>query len=127
MALGFRAGAPVNPWLLLAAVGACVGAFFYGQHVGEQGAEAQAAREERIAKVATEAGQKGVAEAIAKLKPRNVTIRQELAREIQTNTVYRDCRVPSGGVRIANDALTGWAEPSGGGQLPGVDPSAARP
>lgn len=117
----------MNPWLLLAAVGACVGAFFYGQHVGEQGAEAQAAREDRIATVAREAGQKGAAEAIARLKPRNVTIRQELAREIETHTVYRDCRVPPGGVRIANQALTGRAEPAGAGELPGADPVAGSP
>ena len=117
----------MNPWLILAAVGATIAAFFYGQHVGEQGAEAQAAREERIAKVATEAGQKGAAEAIAKIKPRNVTIRQELEREIQTNTVYRDCRVPAGGVRLANDALAGRPEPASGGQLPGADPAAAGP
>lgn len=117
----------MNPWVLLAAAGAIVSAFFYGQHVGEQGAEAQAARDERMAKLATEAGQKGAAEAIAKLKPRNVTIRQELAREIQTNTVYRDCRVPPGGVRITNEALTGRAEPAGGGELPAPDAAAAGP
>lgn len=117
----------MNPWLLLAAVGACVGAFFYGQHVGGQGAEAQAAREERIASVAREAGQQGAAEAIAKLKPRNVTIRQELEREIHTNTVYTDCRVPADGVRLANEALTGRPQPSGGGELPGGGGAAARP
>jgi hypothetical protein len=114
----------VNPWLLLAAAGVSVAAFFYGQHVGEQGAEAQKAREERIAKVAYDAGQDGAAAAIAKLKPRNVTIRQELAREIQTNTIYRDCRVPAGGVQLVNDAIAGQAESAGGGQLPGADAAA---
>lgn len=115
----------MNPWLILAAVGACIGAFFYGQHKGVQSAEAAAAREERIARTAFEAGQQGAAAAIAALKPRNVTIRQEIEREIQTNTVYRDCRVPADGVRLANDALTGRAEPAGGGQLPGADAPAA--
>jgi hypothetical protein len=108
----------MTPWLLTASLLACIGSFFYGQHVGEQAAEAQTARDERIAATAMEAGQKGAAEAIAKLKPRNVTIRQELEREIQTNTVYSDCRVPAGGVRLANEALTGRPELAGGGELP---------
>lgn len=117
----------MNPWLLLAAVVACIGSFFYGQRMGEESAEARAAREERIATTAREAGQRGAAEEIAKIKPRNVTIRQELEREIQTNTVYRDCRVPAGGVRLANDALTGRAERSGGGELPEAGPAEAGP
>ncbi len=118
----------MNPWLLLAGVLTSIGTFFYGQHVGEQGAEAQKAREDRIGRVAYEAGQKGAAEAIAKLKPRNVTIRQEIAREIRENTVYRDCRVPAGGVQLANEALTGRrAEPAGGGELPRAEPAGAEP
>ena len=117
----------MNPWLLVVAGLVSVAAFFYGQHVGEQGAEAQKARDERIAKVAYDAGQDGAAAAIAKLKPRNVTIRQELAREIQTNTVYRDCRVPADGVRLANEAITGRTESAGGGELPRSDPAAASP
>ncbi|MBL0918054.1 MAG: hypothetical protein IBJ14_05085 [Hydrogenophaga sp.] len=117
----------MNPWLLLAAVGACVGAFFYGQHVGEQGAEAAKAREERIGRVAYEAGQKGAAAAIAEIKPQNVTILQELEREIRTNTIYRDCRVPADGVRLVNDAITGRTKPAGGGELPRAGPAEAGP
>lgn len=117
----------MNPWLLVAAGLVSVAAFFYGQHVGEQGAEAQKARDERIGQLAYDAGQRGAADAIAKLKPRNVTIRQELAREIQTNTVYRDCRVPADGVRLANEALTGRAEPAGDGELPAADANEPRP
>lgn len=117
----------MNPWLLVVAGLGSVAAFFYGQHVGEQGAEAQKAREEHIAKVAYDAGQDGAAAAIAKLKPRNVTIRQELAREIQTNTVYRDCRVPADGVRLANEAITGRTESAGGSELPRGDAAAASP
>lgn len=117
----------MNAWLVLLASLTTAGAFFYGQHLGEQGAEAQKAREERIAKVAYDAGQDGAAAAIAKLKPRNVTIRQELAREIQTNTIYRDCRVPAGGVQLVNDAIGGRPEPAGVGQLPGAGADAPSP
>ncbi len=111
----------MNPWLLLGAVVTCIATFFYGQHVGEERSEARAAREEKIATTAHEAGQRGAAEEIAKIKPRNVTIRQELEREIQTKTVYRDCRVPADGVRLANEAITGRAERPGGGELPRAD------
>lgn len=115
----------MNPWLLLAIVlgwGASVGgAFFYGEGVGEAREKAGQADREALVREVRDAGQKGAADAIAKLKPRNVTIRQELEREIQTNTVYRDCRVPPGGVRLANEALTGRAEPAGGGELPRAD------
>lgn len=115
----------MNAYALIAAgavaVGAFAGTFFYGVHVGEQGAEADQARDDRVAKVAYEAGQKGAAEVIAKLKPRNVTIRQELEREIQTNTVYSDCRVPANGVRLINEAIAGGAERAGDRQLPRAD------
>lgn len=112
----------MNPYALLAAgavaVGCFGGTYFYGVHVGKQAVEAQKARDDRIAKVAYDAGQKGAAAAIAKLKPRNVTIRQELEREIQTNTVYRDCRVPAAGVRLVNEAITGRPEFAGDSKLP---------
>lgn len=117
----------MNALLVLASALISLAAYFYGVHVGEQGAEAQKAREERIGRVAYEEGQKGAAAAIAKLKPRNITIRQELAREIQTNTVYRDCRVPADGVRLVNDALLGRAERSGPSELPRTDTDAAHP
>ncbi len=114
----------MTPYLLALSLVTGVGGFFYGQRIGKQGAEAQAARDDRIAQVAYESGQRGAAEAIAKLKPRNVTIRQELEREIRTNTVYRDCRVPPDGVRLVNDAITGRAQPAGAGQLPAPDGAA---
>jgi hypothetical protein len=121
----------MNPYALIAAgalaVGAFAGTFFYGVHIGKQGAEAQEARDERIAGIAYDAGQKGAAAEIAKIKPKNVTIRQELEREIQTNTVYSDCRVPADGVRLVNEALTGRAERAGDRELPRAGAAEARP
>jgi len=104
-----------------------VAAFFYGQEVGEDAALAKQKTIEDVAEAVYDKAQQGAADAIAKLKPRNVTIRQELEREIQTNTVYRECRVPATGVRLANEALAGGAEPVGGGQLPGADAAIPRP
>jgi len=121
----------MNPYALLAAgalaVAAVVGAFFYGQEIGAQGEIAKQAGIDNAVRETREAAQQGAADAIAKLKPRNVTIRQELEREIQTNTVYRECRVPASGVRLANEALTGRPEPAGGGELPRADAADPKP
>lgn len=119
----------MNPWFLLAVVvgwGASVGgAFLYGEAVGEARQKASMSDQADLVRETREAGQQGAADAIAKLKPRNVTIRQELEREIHTNTVYSDCRVPAAGVQIVNDALGGRAQPAGGGELPRADTAAA--
>jgi hypothetical protein len=117
----------MNPWVLFAAVLVAVGAFFYGQEVGKDRALAKQKETADLVDAVFDKAQQGAADAIAKLKPRNVTIRQELEREIQTNTIYRDCRVPANGVRLANEALTGRPEPAGGGELPRAEPAAAGP
>lgn len=108
-------------YIITAVVSVCAisGAFFYGQHIGKN---AERARQSDISEAITatrEAAQQGAAAEIAKIKVEHTTIQQEVQREIQTNTVYRDCRLPAGGMRAANEALTGrGAKPSGGGQLP---------
>lgn len=102
------------------ALGTVGGAFFYGQHVGVQGEKAKQADIEETRRETEAAAQRGAAAAIAKIKVQNTTIKQELEREIETHVVYRDCRVPADGVRLANEAITGrkQAESPGGGQLP---------
>lgn len=115
----------MNPYAILGVVlawGASAGgAFLYGTHVGANGELATQARTEQAVRETRDAAQQGAAAAIALLKPRNVTIRQETEREIQTNTVYRDCRVPAAGMQLANEAITGQpAQPAGGQQLPGA-------
>ena len=107
----------MNPWIVLAAVlawGASAGgAFFYGQHVGAEHDLATQARFDQNTRDTRDAAQKGAADAIAALKPVNKTIVQKTQREITENVVYRDCRVPIDGVRLANEAITGQpAEPA---------------
>lgn len=107
----------------LVAWGASVGgAFFYGQGVGRDGQVAEDSRTAQAVLEAREQAQQGAAEAIARIKVQNTTIHQELAREVRTNTIYADCKLPAVGLRIANDALTGKrAQPAGGGELPRAD------
>lgn len=107
------------PYLLLGSAVAVAGAFWYGTSVGEAQCQAQQKSVETVAREVKDAAQAGAAEAIAKLKPRNVTITNEVQREIQTHTVYSDCRNTAVGLRGINEALTGQrAEPTGDQQLP---------
>lgn len=107
----------MNLYLILAAVlawGATAGgAFLYGQHVGAEHELATQARLDQNTRETREAAQQGAANAIAALKPVNKTIVQRTQREITENVVYRDCRVPIDGLRLANEAITGQpAEPA---------------
>lgn len=110
--------------ILAAVLGAIIGAFAYGVSVGKDGEKATQARIDQATQDTREAAQQGAAKAIAQIKVTNTTIRGELQREIQTNTVYRDCRVPADGMRIIGDALNGQRSVSpSGGQLPATDKS----
>lgn len=108
--------------IAVAWVGTLAGSFFYGDHVGAQRVEAKQLAVEVAIRETREAAQLGAAAAISKLKPVNTIIRGEVQREIQTNTIYRDCKLPAGGMQLANDALAGKrTKPAGGGELPGAD------
>lgn len=118
----------MHPYVILAAVLAwgvsAGGAFLYGQHVGAEHELATQARIDKTIEATRDAAQKGAADAIAALKPVNKTIVQKTQREITENVVYRDCRVPPAGMRLANEAITGRPEPAGDQQLPGADAAA---
>lgn len=111
----------MNP-VLLALLGMALsfaGGTWYGTGIGEDREYAKRSREDAIVAKAGEAAQLATAAEIAKIKPRNVTIRQELDREIQTRVEYRDCRHSPDGLRLINEAITGRAESAVGGQLSG--------
>lgn len=101
---------------------AVAGAYWQGRQHCRDSCEAAAAREERVAQVATDAAASAAAGAIAQITVRQVTIRQEVEREIQTRTEYRDCRHSAEQLQRINAALTGSpASAPGGGQLPAAD------
>ncbi len=87
--------------------------FAGGVKVGIDHETATQARIDKATQDTREAAQQGAAKAIAAIKITNTTIRGEVQREVQTNTIYRDCRVPADGVRIINDALSGKRAGSG--------------
>lgn len=114
----------MNPYLIIGALLACAGCFWYGTDVGEAQCLAKQKTINEVAKEVKEAAQQGAAAAIAANRPRNTTIVNEVQREVQTNTVYRDCRNTPDGVRSINEALTGkQPESAGGGKLSGTVPA----
>jgi len=102
---------------------ACIGSFFYGQSVGADGEIAKQKKLEDIVREVTLAADIGAAKAIAANQPVNKTIVQKVQHEIQTNTVYAECKHTPLGLSGINEALTGRPQPVGDSKLPRVDTS----
>lgn len=111
--------------LVLAVIGGMAGTYWAGERAGRDGCQAEAAREERVAQVATDAANAAAAKAIAGIQVKHTTIRQEVQREIRERPVYRDCRHPDGQLQRLNSALAGDAtELAGPGDVrPGSRPA----
>lgn len=119
----------VSPAVVLAVVLAwavtIAGASWKAYGLGQDNVRAEESRAEKLVYEARELAQQGAAESIAKLAPVNQTIVQRVRREVETNTVYRECKHTPDGLRGVNAALTGQpAEPTGSGKLSGPDAAA---
>jgi hypothetical protein len=108
----------MNPYFLPAALIACIGAFWYGTHVGADGEIAKQANMKEVVRQVTEAAQTGAATAIALNQPIHKTIVQKVQHEIETNTVYAECKHSDAGLRGVNEALTGRPQPARDSKLP---------
>ena len=113
-----------NPYILLALVAAFAGTGWASYSKGvDNGRNAVLAQQQAADQVRAETlklAQEGAAQAISQIEVKNVTITRRIEREIQANTVYRDCRHSPEQLRDINEAITGQrgSEPAGGGQLP---------
>lgn len=110
----------MNPYLIIACLLAVMGAGAGGFKLGVDHEVAAQAREQNHIAEAVDAANNAAAQAIAKIKVTNTTIQNEVQREVQTNTVYAECRNTSPGLRLLNQALTG-DKPAGDGKLPKAD------
>ena len=108
-------------WAIIAAMGIAIAAGFGGFKLGVDHEGAGHMRTEDIVAQATEASRTAAAIAISEIKVKNTTIKQEIRRETQTNTVYADCRHSPLGLLKLNEALTG-EKPVDSSQLPKADP-----
>ena len=111
----------LNPALWLVGVALLAGTFAGGISVGKKWEEGRNAIEQNHIAEAVDAANAAAAQAIAQIKPKYTTIQNEVQREIRTNTVFADCKLPADSLRLVNQALNGGAEAPGGGKLPGAD------
>ena len=109
-----------NPYALLALVVLAVGLLTSGFVAGSKWEAGRQAVENQHIAEAVDAANAASAEAIAKIKVTNKTIQNEVRREIETNTVYSDCKLSGGGLLLANQALAG-TQPAGDLKLPRID------
>lgn len=109
---------------LLAFIGVLGGTAFKSYEMGRDSVIADNAKTEALITKVRDDAKLGAADAIAKIEIKQVTIQGRLQKEIQTNTVYRDCVHSPDGMRSINDALTNTdSGPSSGGQLPASSPA----
>lgn len=114
----------MNPYAMLALAAAIALAAAGGYKVGVDHEVASRAREDKHITEAVDAANATAAKAIAELRPKYTTIQGKLEKQIETNVVYRECRIDAPGLLLANQALSGGAETPAGGKLPGVDAAA---
>lgn len=119
-----RAAVALGALVLVLLVG---GTGYWRGHVdGTNATKAAQADRDALVRDTREAAEQGAAAAIARIKITNTTIKGEVRREIETNTVYRDCRLTPDGLRLANEAISGTrTERPGSGELP-ADPATAK-
>lgn len=107
-----------SPWPLLAGLLLAAAAGMGGFVLGQDHEKAGQADRAQLTKDAVNAANEVWAANVVKLKPRYTTIQGKLEKEIETHTVYRDCKLPPDGLQLLNAALAGGAQPAGGGELP---------
>lgn len=114
----------LNPSIWIVAIGLLIGSFFSGVSVGKKWEEGRQAIENNHVAEAVDAANTAAAQAIAQIKPKYTTIQNEVQREIRTNTVFADCKLPPDSLRLVNQALNAGAVPAGSSELPTANPPA---
>jgi len=112
----------LNPSMWLIGLALLAGTFAGGVSIGKKWEEGRNAIERNYVAEAVDAANTAAAQAIAQIKVTNKTIQSEVRREVETNTVYVDCKLPANGLQLANQALNG-AKPADSGKLPQADPA----
>ena len=112
----------MNPYLIIAALGAVLAAGAGGFKLGADHEVAAQAREDKHITEAIEKATDVSAKAIAGLKVKSTVITNEVQREIRTNNIYSDCKLSANGLYLANQAISpSGAFTLGGGKLPKAD------
>ena len=111
----------INPWIIIAVLMAILSAGAGGFKLGADHELAAQAREDKHVAKAVEAATAVSAQAISQIRPKYSTIKQEVEREIRTNTIFSECTLPANSLRNVNKALTNGPETTGDSKLPEAD------
>ena len=95
----------MNPYIIIAALLAVLGAGASGFKLGRDSVIAGQAREDAQIEKAVQAANTATAEAIAGLKPKYTTIQNKLEKQIIENVVFRDCKLNAESFKLVNEAL----------------------
>jgi hypothetical protein len=108
--------------LIVAAIGLAISTvYLYGHTAGRDACQADQNKQDATIRAAVDAATRTSAEAIREIKIVHRTVQQRVEREIQTNTVFRDCRLPDGVRDDINAAIAGRPVPAASGVVPPTD------
>lgn len=100
----------MNPYLIIAALTASLlavaGAGYGGFQLGVDHEKASQIDKKEMVAAAIEAANETSAKAIAGLKVKSVTITSKLQTQIRTETVFRECKLPSDSLELINYSLS---------------------
>lgn len=115
----------LNPYLIIVILVGILAAGGGGFKLGSDHEKAAQIDKQELVAEAVDAASAAAAVSIAQLRPIYTTIQGKVQHEIETNTVYRDCKLSSDGLLLANQALNGGSQPAAadGSKLPKTDPA----
>lgn len=111
----------MNPYLIIGFLLALAGAGAGGFKLGVDHEVASQAREDKHIAEAVDAANATAAQAIAAIKPVYQTINAKVQHDVETHTIYADCKLPPSGVLLVNQALNGGTITPDSGKLPKAD------
>lgn len=111
----------MNQYVLLALAVAIAAAGAGGFKLGVDHEYASQAREDRHITEAINAATNVSAQAIAALKPTYTTIQSKVQHDVETHTVYRDCKLSPDGLLLTNQALNAGVVAPSDSKLPEAD------
>lgn len=114
----------MNPYILIAAIVAVFAVGAGGFKLGVDHEVATQARLDKHIADAVDAANAASAKAISELRPKYTTIQGKLEKQIEKNTVYRDCKLDPVGLQLVNQALTAGTEAVASGAVPSTDGTA---
>lgn len=108
----------MNPYALLAAgllfAGIVAGSSWKAYELGQASIIASQAEAEKARQETRDLAMQSAASAIAAIEVKNVTVRQQLEREIVEKPVFRECAADDRVFDLVNEAITGTVSASSG-------------